>query len=218
MPAMNLKKTICIVDDHQFIIDGIKRMLKSEETFIVDQEFTHPILALDFFSQKPIKVDLLICDISMPELNGIELMQRIKSINPGQKILALTMHEDIEFAKQLYLIGVEGYLFKNSSQDKFIEAINRILLGKTTFENSILQEVLKEVKSTNEKNDLTLLTEREVEILKLIVEEKSSKEIADALEISKQTVDTHRKHILKKTKVNGIIGLIKFAYANNLIS
>lgn len=209
---------ICIVDDHQFIIDGIKRMLNAEAEIEVVQEFTNPLLALHFFKERSSSFDLLICDISMPQLSGMELMENIKTIQPHQKTMALTMHEDIEFAKRLYLLGVEGYLFKNSPQEKFIEAIFRIIHGKTAFENGILRQVIEQVRSDKDKIDLSVLTDREIQILKLIVEEKSSKEIAKQLDISKQTVDTHRKHIIKKTKVSGIIGLIKFAFANDLIN
>lgn len=208
---------ICIIDDHQFIIDGVKRMLKSEPSFEVVLEFTNPLKALHFFQNKNKSVDLIICDISMPEMSGIELMKAIKSILPLHKILALTMHENLDFAKQLYQLEVEGYLFKNSEQKKFITAMKNVIAGKRVYENEILRQVIEEVKSTDDKIDLSVLTEREIEILKLIIEEKSSKTIAETLKISKQTVDTHRKHIIRKTKVNGIIGLIKFAYTNNLI-
>lgn len=208
---------ICIIDDHQFIIDGVKRMLKSEPSFEVVLEFTNPLRALHFFQYENKSVDLIICDISMPEMSGIKLMKAIKSINPLHKILALTMHESLEFAKQLYQLEVEGYLFKNSEQKKFIKAMKNVISGMRVYENEILRQVIEEVKSTDDRIDLSVLTEREIEILKLIIEEKSSKAIAETLKISKQTVDTHRKHIIRKTKVNGIIGLIKFAYTNHLI-
>ncbi len=214
---MNETISICIIEDHQFIIDGIKRMLKSEIQFKVVQEFTDPLLALEAISNKKKLMDLIICDISMPMISGIDLMRKFKELNPEQKLLALTMHEETQYAKELYFIGVEGYLLKNSPKKKFIEAIQRIVEGKPAYDSNVLKRILSEVKDRKNQRDLSVLTEREIDVLKLIIQEKTSKEIAEQLNISKQTVDTHRKRIMQKTEVKGIIGLVKFAYANDLI-
>ena len=209
---------ICLVDDHQFIIDGIKRMLVSEERLNISSEFTNSKEALKAIESNQIKPDLLISDISMPEMDGFELIKRVKTFNPTLKILALTIHDNTSYIRDIYFLKAEGYLLKSSSKEQFIEAINRIMNDGLAYSSELLNKLLQEVHRTKEdQNLIERLTERELEILKLIVQEKTSQEIGEELEISKQTVDTHRKHIMQKTEVKSIIGLVKLAYEHGLV-
>jgi DNA-binding NarL/FixJ family response regulator len=209
---------ICIVDDHQFIIDGIKRMLVSEDLLNISSEFTSSREALNAIKTNQINPDLLISDISMPEMDGFELIKSVKAFKPELKILALTIHDNTSYIRDIYFLKAEGYLLKSSSKEQFIEAINRIANNGLAYSSEMLTKLLQEVQRTKEdQNLIERLTERELEILKLIVQEKTSQEIGDELEISKQTVDTHRKHIMQKTEVKSIIGLVKLAYENGLV-
>ena len=210
--------TICLVDDHQFIIDGIKRMLVSETNFKISHEYTNSAEALRAIKNAEIKPDLLITDLSMPEIDGFELIEQVKQSQPDIKVLALTIHDNTSYIRDIYYLKAEGYLLKSSSKEEFIEAINRIMDNGLAYSAELLNKLLIEVQRTKEDHNLIeRLTERELEILKLIVQEKTSQEIGDELEISKQTVDTHRKHIMQKTEVKSIIGLVKLAYEHNLI-
>ncbi len=215
---MNNPKQIVLIDDHQFIIDGIKRMLINEEGLQICKEYNHGLLAILDLESGHVKPDLVITDISMPELDGFELIRRLKAFNPDIKILALTMHDNSSFVKEIYFMDVEGYLLKSSKKEDFIEAIDKILGGNSYYDPEMLRMVLKEVRQNQKSSNKALkLSNRELEILQLIVDERTSLEIAEELGISKQTVDTHRKNILNKTDSKSIVGLIKFAYENDLI-
>lgn len=209
---------ICLIDDHQFIIDGIKRMLASETNLEISNEYVNSMEAWMDIKSGKINPDLVITDISMPGLNGFELISRIKNHNPKLKVLALTIHDNTSFIRDIYYLKAEGYLLKNSDKEAFVFAINRILENGLAYSSELLSKLLHEVKRKKEELNLVdQLTEREQEILKYIIQEKTSQEIGELLEISKQTVDTHRKHIMQKTKVKSIVGLVKLAIEQGFV-
>lgn len=209
---------ICLIDDHQFIIDGIKRMLASETNLEISNEYVNSLEAWMDIKSGKINPDLVITDISMPDLDGFELISRIKNHNPKLKVLALTIHDNTSFIRDIYYLKAEGYLLKNSDKEAFVFAINRILENGLAYSSELLSKLLHEVKRKKEELNLVdQLTEREQEILKYIIQEKTSQEIGELLEISKQTVDTHRKHIMQKTKVKSIVGLVKLAIEQGFV-
>ncbi|KAA3653057.1 MAG: DNA-binding response regulator [Bacteroidetes bacterium] len=209
---------ICLIDDHQFIIDGIKRMLASETNLEISNEYVNSMEAWMDIKSGKINPDLVITDISMPDLDGFELISRIKNHNPKLKVLALTIHDNTSFIRDIYYLKAEGYLLKNSDKEAFVFAINRILENGLAYSSELLSKLLHEVKRKKEELNLVdQLTEREQEILKYIIQEKTSQEIGELLEISKQTVDTHRKHIMQKTKVKSIVGLVKLAIEQGFV-
>jgi len=163
--------------------------------------------------------DILITDLSMPGLSGIELVKCVKKAFPHILIIVLTMHNDRPTISEIIQAEADGYLLKNTRKKELLEAIRHIASHGTYYSKEVLSIVkdlyLKEKKSQRKSTEIQL-TDRELEVLKLITEEKSSKEIADQLSISTRTVDSHRKNILAKTKARTLVGLVKFAFEHGL--
>ncbi len=160
------------------------------------------------------KVDLLITDYNLPDEDGLALVQKVKRKYPNMKILVLSMHDEAHLVKEILKEGVNGYMVKNDSHKQLITAIYAIKSG-STYLSSQINDIL--IKGLNGEGEQKLLTTREREILKLIAKEYTNKDIAKELFISERTVETHRKNILRKTRTHNLVGLIKYAYANNLI-
>jgi two-component system, NarL family, nitrate/nitrite response regulator NarL len=211
--------TILIVDDHQLVIDGLKSMLTNEEKLSVLSEANNGQQALDLIMANPSNYNLVITDVSMPLMSGIELCKIIKEKFSHIKVLVISMHNSITIVKDALAAEADGYMLKNTGQDELLKGINRILGDGTYFSQDILPIIMNQFnrgKTTFKAKDT--LTEREKEILSLIVQEFTSKEIADKLFISKQTVDTHRINIMQKTDCKTLVGLIKFAIHNGYVT
>lgn len=210
---------ILIVDDHQIILNGISDMLRSIKQYKIvgragnGEEAIKKALLL--------KPDLILMDISMPVMNGIEATKIITQELPSIKILALTQHEEVEYVKQILKSGGSGYLLKNSKKNEFISAIESVLSGKHYLSKQISEQMIGSIitdKFTDKKEtEKTKLTRRETEIIQKIADELSNQEIADDLNISLRTVETHRRNIMQKLKVKSVVSLIKYAAQHNII-
>lgn len=215
MTVANSPLKILIVDDHQMFLDGLKTLLSKHNSIEVIGEALNGKKALDIIDNK--QVDIVLSDINMPEMSGTELAKTIKKERPEIKILILSMYNDREIIHEIVMTEAEGYILKNSNKQELINALLRIGSGGTYYCNEVMEIItdsyVAKQKSQKKTKDLT---KREIEIIKLICQEYSTPEIAEALFISPLTVETHRKNILKKTKVKTIVGLIKFAIDNNL--
>lgn len=209
---------LMIVDDHQMFIDGIKLLLHNYSGVHIAAEAFNGKQAIEMLAKQ--KIDFVITDIAMPEMNGIELTQKIKQTFPDIKVLVLTMYNDREIVNEIIRAEAEGYILKNTGKNELINAINKIADNGTYFCSEIRNIILQNNKNEKQKSFAASdeeLTQREVEILRLICQEYSSAEIAKKLFISIHTVDTHRKHIIQKTKTKTIVGLIKYAIINNVV-
>ena len=207
---------ILIADDHQMFIDGLKALLRREKNIHIAGEVGNGLDALEFIKKQ--QPDLLITDISMPGMSGVELTRQVKQHYPEVKVLVLSMYNDREIVGEILMSEAEGYILKNTGRQELINAIQRIADNSTYYSNEVLNIMMTRLKRQKaiEKNTAQLTT-REIEIVKLIMEEYSSEEIAEKLFISKRTVDTHRKNIIQKTSTRTLVGLIKFAIENNLV-
>lgn len=194
--------TVIIAEDHQSIIDGIKLSLEYEQDISLIGEANDGEQLLEIVRHKTPQV--VITDIRMPKCDGICATKKIKYEFPQVKVIAFSMFDQPEAVQQMKAAGASGYIMKNSSLSKVIQAIRTVAKGETFFDDSIAF-------SDNNTKENVLLSSREKEILRLIGEGKISQEIADQLFISKSTVDTHRKNILKKINVYGKTDLIRFA-------
>lgn len=206
---------ILIVDDHQMFIDGLKSLLMGQDKYQVCFEANDGHTALDIIAKN--EIDVLISDLSMPEMSGGELVRRVKEDHPDIKVLVLSMHNNQETVGEILMAEAEGYILKNTGKKELLTALDRITSDSTFYSNEVMSIMFERIQKQKKiKEETKVLTERELEILKLIVREHSSDEIAEELFISRRTVDTHRKHIMKKTASKTIVGLMKYAFRNEL--
>lgn len=206
-----LKMKILLVDDHTILSDGVKSLLEKKDYEVVFQADSAE-RALDFLKKN--EVDLMITDFNMPGMDGLSLIHLVKRINQNVKIIVLSMHDEVHLVKEILKAGVNGYVLKKDTQNELLQAIREVQAGKVFLSNDINRLLIVNLQNPDEGK---LLTDREREILKLIAREFTNKQIAEELFISERTVETHRKNIFKKTATTSLVGLIKFAYANNLI-
>lgn len=204
--------TILLVDDHTILLDGVKSLLSGEEDLQVVGQAGSAEAALEFLKKQD--VDLIITDYSMPGMDGLSLLNTVKRIAPNTKIILLSMHDEVHLVKEILKAGVNGYVLKKDTHKELLNAIHDVKNGKVYLSSDVNKMLITNLNNPDEGK---LLTDREREILKLIAKEYTNKNIAEELFISERTVETHRKNIFKKTGTNSLVGLIKFAYANNLI-
>jgi len=203
---------VVLTDDHVFVRDGIKSLLENEANIKVVGEGTDGLEALKIVeSEKP---DLLILDIRMPNLTGIEVVEKLRAQGNLVKIIMLSMHESEEYVLKSIKAGADGYLLKGSSKEEFLKAVQTVSNGGKYFSGDISSILIGQLSNptaaTETKQTLEedmMITKREKEILKLLLSGKGNKEIAEALDISKRTAEVHRFNLMKKLKVKNLIEL-----------
>jgi len=204
---------VILADDHVMFRRGIKRIIEEIPDVAVVGEASDGFELLNLLKKST--PNLVILDISMPNLRGIEATKEIKMIHPGVKVLILTMHKDREYLYHALSAGAEGYLLKEDADTELMSAISTIRKGKTYLSPLIsvqLQDLLvQEYQGTGSQSLLEPLTTREKEIIKLIAEGKSSREIADMLFISNRTVQHHRANVMRKLSLKKTADLVKYA-------
>lgn len=215
------KINILIADDHEVIHNGIKDILRSHSRYNIIGSAYNGEEAIEKALQ--LKPDIIFMDISMPKLSGIEAIKVITKEFPGSKILALTQHDENEYVVQILKAGGSGYLLKNSRKEEFLSAIETVLLGKRYLSDQLSEQMLNSVldQVSGEKNpeqEEVHLTRREIEIIQQIADDKSNQEIADELHLSVRTVETHRRNLMQKLKINSVVALLKYATQHNIIS
>jgi DNA-binding NarL/FixJ family response regulator len=208
---------ILLADDHQLVIDGLKSMFQNETRYLVAGEANNGQDALNLIQSAPEKFQLVITDVSMSHMTGIELCRHIKQQFPEIKVLVLSMYSSISVVKEALTAEADGYLLKSAGKDEFIQALHRITDGGTYFAQDIIPIIYNQFQREKQHQDaLAVLSAREREVLSLIVKEHTSEEIAQKLFLSKKTVDNHRQNILSKTGCKTTIGLVKFAIRNGM--
>jgi DNA-binding NarL/FixJ family response regulator len=204
---------IILTDDHVLLRQGLKRILEERSDLEVIGEAGCGLELLKILEK--VTPDMIILDISMPSLRGIEAIHEIKSICPGTKILILTMHKEKDYLYQAISAGAEGYLLKEDADKELFSAIDTIRRGRTYISPFLSEEPMQDwIQLARGKKGLSSadsLTLREREILKLIAEGKSSKEIADLLYISVRTVERHRANLMSKLNLRKTADLVKYA-------
>lgn len=209
---------IHIVDDHQFVLDGIKSMLKGNKKFIIQGESLSGESAYHFIAKNTESIDWVMTDISMKEMTGLELCCKIKSDFPHIKVIILSMHDDVKTVKEAIASDADGYILKSAGKHDFISGLTTLAERGSFYSYEIIPLIFAQVKSNKDLVTAGKLSQRELEVLKLILEENTSREIAEKLFISKQTVDTHRLNIMEKTGARSVVGLIKYAIQTDLLS
>jgi two-component system, NarL family, nitrate/nitrite response regulator NarL len=212
------KIKVFILDDHQMLIDGLKALLVNENTFEITGTSTDAKKALEMISLN--FPDIVLSDINMPEMDGIQFTKEIKKRFPKIKVLALSMFGEKSTISEILNAGASGYILKNTGKEELINALQKVSAGGMFFSDEISAEMMKSLSDIAQKKleGNASLTEREKEILQLIAKEYSNAQIAEALFISERTVETHRKNIFRKANTKTIVGLIKFAIENKWIN
>jgi len=210
---------ILIADDHKILREGLKSLLEKQPDFTIVAEAEDGLNAFD--GVKKYKPDIAILDIGMPGLNGVEVTRRIRSEIAETKVIALSMHADRRFVMGVLEAGANGYLLKDSAFAELVTAVTAVATGKMYLSPSIAETVVKsslEKLDRGQRGSSVLLSGREREVLQMIAEGKSTKEIAFKLFVSTKTVETHRKQIMDKLNIRTIAGLTKYAIREGLTS
>lgn len=224
IPLAMATLNILLADDHQLIRDGLKKYLETHPNARVVGEASDGQEALDLIEQ--LEVDILITDINMPGMDGLDLIRTVTEDYPNIPCIAVTMLEDAKAIRSVIKSGVRGYLLKNCSREELLKAIDEVAGGRTYFSPDVTEKVLqsmsnKKIAKPAPKGRFEVeeeLTTRETEVLKLILTQCSNQEIADKLFISPRTVDAHKRNILEKTNAKNSVGLVLFALEKGLIS
>ena len=205
---------LLIADDHQMLIDGIKGMLSEAAYIQCVAEANNGFQVIEILKNNAI--DIVLLDVQMPGMNGLETAKIINREFPDTKILVLSMHENIQHVQQFLKMGVQGYLLKNTGKDQLITALDRVQKGEIVIDRKISESVFK--KESDGHKFIPQLTRREKEILQLIALQKTTDEIADELNLTRSTIEYHRSNLLIKFGVKSAVGLIKEAFLKGMIN
>lgn len=209
---------LIIADDHQIMIDGLLALLQSHPDISITGVAKNGLQVMELMQKDA--ADIVLTDISMPEMNGIELTRSLYRLYPRTRVIALSMHGDTTHINGMIEAGASGYIYKNASNKELVEALQKVYGGGQYFSDEIAATIIRSMSDHSrrkEEEERVNLTEREREIIDLIAKEYSNADIGRQLIISERTVETHRKNIYRKTNTTSIVGLIKWAYENKVI-
>ncbi|HCN30268.1 MAG TPA: DNA-binding response regulator [Verrucomicrobiales bacterium] len=206
--------TVLIADDHAVVRRGFARILDSGWDFKVVAEVSNGREAVA--SAEELRPDVAVMDVTMPELNGIEATRRLLKVSPKTRVLALSMHKDSVYVREILRAGAKGYLLKDSSEADFLKAMRAVSQGQGYLSPEVADAVLDDYRR-HVTHPIDLLSSREREVLQLIAESRTNKEIASALHLSVYTVEAHRGRIMEKLNLHSIGELVRFAMRHGLV-
>jgi len=213
------KIRVFLVDDHTVVRQGLRRILESDEEIEIVGEAGDGRTAIDLVQK--LRPHVVVMDVAMPELNGIEATRQILKRVEGTKVLVLSMHGDDVYVRQALKAGARGYLLKDSEDLDLIKAVKAIRAGGSFFSPPVSKVVLSGYLGDKDGGDaedgVARLTDREREVLQLIAEGKTNKEVAHALSVSVNTVETHRKHIMEKLDLHNTAEIVRFAVRKKIV-
>lgn len=213
---MKQKYNVLIVDDHQIVLDGLRSILKSSPFNIVG-EAANGQQAFDFIKNSNTEIDLVLTDISMPIMSGTDLCILIKEAYPEIKVLILSMYDSAPMIREALAAEADGFVIKNTGKEDLLTGLQTIANNGHYYSKAIVPILMSQTEKTKKQIILKeQLSEREIEVLTLILKEKTSEQIATTLNISKKTVDNHRASILNKTGYASTVGLVKYALSIGL--
>lgn len=211
--------SLVIADDHKMFREGLSELLTKEKDMAVVGEVGGRSELLNVLSKE--RVDVILMDITMGEDNGILMTEEVKKSHADIKVLALSMHDDKNYIVKMLEVGASGYILKNAGKEEMLNAIHTVANGNTYFSSQVSSKLLEHLTnpqaSQKKKPEGVPLTDREIEVLKLIANEHSNPEIAKELFISIRTVDTHRRNLLDKIGAKNTAGLVKYAIQKGLL-
>lgn len=209
---------IAIADDHQMFVDGLKSIIEQMPEMQLVIEANNGKQLLGQLAQT--QVDVVLMDMNMPEMDGLEATKKIVVDHPSVKVLMITMHDTHDYIQKLLKAGAHGYILKNTGKQELATAIKTVYAGQSYYSQQVTQRIMDHLSGQKQiQNDLyqVELTERETDVLKLIAAELTTGEIADKLCISAHTVESHRKNLLAKLQVKNSLGLVKYAMKMGLV-
>jgi DNA-binding NarL/FixJ family response regulator len=212
---------ILVADDHAVVRQGLRTLLETESGVEVSAEASNGVEAVDLVKKG--KPDLVVLDLTMPEMNGLDAARAIRDVSPETEILILSMHSSEEIAREVLRCGARGYLLKSHANTELVTAVNRVRRGEQYFTSRLSATMAENFAHSRgngtEETPLagTPLTPREVEIVQLLAEGKSNKEAAAALGVSTRTVESHRNHIMHKMNFESFSDLVRFAIRKSLV-
>jgi len=219
---MNTKIKIHLADDHQVLIDGMLAVLKTQPDYEVVGFSLNGENLVERVAQND--AHILIMDINMPEKDGIQVLREFNEKGFTCKVIILSSYDDPKLIKEVIKLGASGYLTKQCAGENIMDAINSVVLGQQYFSAAIKDKIFdtftdnNQEKALNDEQIISSITDRELEILNYICEERSGKDIGQILKISPNTVETHRKNLMKKINVKSTVGLVLFATKHNLVN
>ncbi|MFT6064485.1 MAG: DNA-binding NarL/FixJ family response regulator [Paraglaciecola sp.] len=221
---MEEKIYVHVADDHKIVIDGIIAVINTDNDIEIKGYSLTGKEVTDWFDNKDNKADVLILDITMPVLDGIEVLKYFNRNKIDQKVIILSSYDDIKIVQEMLTLGCKGYITKNNAGEHIVEAIKAVANGEQYFSDDVQKTLLKSFSGQKvpkgmlpNKFLIETLTERELEVLKLITKQLNTPEIAKTLNVSISTVETHRKNLLKKIKVKNSVGLAMYAVKNKIV-
>lgn len=208
---------VFIIDDHQMFVNGVQSMFAGHDAIRVVGGSNSAREALQQLQQ--LKADVVLLDINLPDMDGIELNKLLQKRFPHIKVIALTMHHEASFIQSMIRNGARAYVLKNSGQEQLQQAITAVAAGDTYFGDEVKEAMMHGMlpESSTSHAMIPRLSRREREVLTLIIQEHTTQEIADKLFISQNTVETHRKNLLQKLNVRNTAGLVRFAIEKGLV-
>jgi len=210
---------VILADDHKIMRDGLRSLIEKQHNMEIIGEAANGQATVSLALK--LSPDVIVMDVSMPDMNGIEATRKIIEQSPGVKILALSMHSDKKFVAEMLSAGASGYVLKDSAARELMHAIQAVVKNLSYLSPAIAEIMIKEYRQILTKENLSvfsLLTSREREVLQHIAEGKTTKDIAYALQISVKTAETYRQHIMDKLDITTIAGLTKYAVKEGLTS
>ncbi|WP_299124671.1 response regulator transcription factor [uncultured Tenacibaculum sp.] len=216
---MDYKIKVHIADDHKILIDGVIALLNTEDNIEIEGYSLTGRQVVNWSANN--HADVLVLDINMPEMDGIEVLKTFKQRNTKIKTIILSSLSDPKLVQEMVLLGANGFVDKSCASDHIIDAIKTVYNGVQYFSDDVKSKLLElymsESKAEEQEAPHNDLTERELEVLKQIALEKSSSEIAEHLKVSIKTVETYRRNLYKKLKVKNVVGLAMYAVKNNIV-
>ena len=206
---------ILLVDDHDIVMDGIASLLSEAPHLQVVGKASSACAAETLIGQ--LHPDLVLTDISLGEISGLELTRKIVQQHPGTKVMVLTMHDGAQYISSLFEAGALGYLLKNVRQEELFAAIEQVMAGRQYLQQSIAPAYARAMRAQQQAEKQSPLSPREIEIIRLIARELTTAEISRQLFLSEHTIETHRKNIIRKTGVKSVIGLMNYAREQGLL-
>ncbi len=211
---------ILLADDHTMFVDGMESILKTEsDLFVIGKCYDGPSV-LEFV--KSHKVDIVLLDVNLPGMSGIEVCKELTKVKPEVRVLAISMFNEESFVSEILNHGAKGYILKNTGRDELLVAIRTVGKGDSYFSTEVTETIMKSLmnqRKASSKNSAFIpkLSRREKEVLKLIAQEMTTQEIANNLFISLKTVESHRSSLLSKLNARNSVGLVRIAIENHLL-